>query len=209
MPSYPEIRRCNTLKTEAEKAAQKRWISKNRNKVLGYQRNYYLDNKPKIRLQQNKYKLELKQSIMQHYGNGKCLMCGFANIQALTIDHVNGGGSNHRKTIGVTGSYSFYRWLVNNQYPDGYQCLCMNCQMIKRHNRKEHVAEQIDSKSTARKLSRLAKKQKVLEHYSSNGIVYTTKYLSSYILVSNYFFFFLYEAYLLRRNYAEIHTVGT
>jgi hypothetical protein len=42
----------------------------------------------------------------------------------LTIDHINGGGSQHRKKI---GHGHFYLWLYNHGYPDGYQVLCMNC----------------------------------------------------------------------------------
>jgi len=71
-----------------------------------------------------------KIEVLTHYGNGKCacIKCGFWDARALSIDHINGGGSKHIKSLGKP----FYDWLVENNYPDGYQTLCMNCQWIKK-----------------------------------------------------------------------------
>lgn len=71
---------------------------------------------------------------MEAYGGVVCKRCGFDDIRALSIDHVNGGGNKHRRELGksATGSW-FYRWLVKNGFPEGFQVLCMNCQFIKRH----------------------------------------------------------------------------
>lgn len=76
-----------------------------------------------------------KETVMRHYGDGKiaCIECGFKDIRALSIDHIAGGGNAHRRAIGVNGA-NFYRWLIKNSYPKGYQTLCMNCQWIKRNN---------------------------------------------------------------------------
>lgn len=72
----------------------------------------------------------LKREVLTHYGNGKCacVRCGFEDIRALSIDHVNGGGAQHRREL---GSKSILVWIRNNNYPDGYQTLCLNCQFIK------------------------------------------------------------------------------
>lgn len=35
-----------------------------------------------------------------------------------------GGGSKHRKEIGVASTYS---WLKKNKYPEGFRVLCWNC----------------------------------------------------------------------------------
>jgi hypothetical protein len=48
---------------------------------------------------------------------------------ALTIDHVMGGGGRERAK---TRYWNFYKWLARRGFPDGYQVLCMNCQMIKK-----------------------------------------------------------------------------
>ncbi len=75
---------------------------------------------------------EIKKAIISHYSKGKqsCSKCGFADIRALTIDHIEGKGGVHRRQIN-TGN--FYRWLIRNNLPNGYQILCMNCQFIKKH----------------------------------------------------------------------------
>jgi hypothetical protein len=67
------------------------------------------------------------------------LKCGvfsavFYNIKALSIDHINGGGGKHRKESNIT---HFYNWLKKNNYPTGFQTLCLNCQFIKRYDAKE------------------------------------------------------------------------
>lgn len=72
-----------------------------------------------------------KVLVIQHYG-GKCACCGLDFIDALVIDHVNGGGQKHRKE---TGRESIYTWLVANNFPsEGFQILCNNCNWVKHIN---------------------------------------------------------------------------
>lgn len=80
----------------------------------------------------NKQLAKLKVEVLTYYGNSSlaCIRCGFGDIRALTIDHINGSGHKHRKTLKLSGNM-FYRWLKRNKYPIGYQTLCMNCQFIK------------------------------------------------------------------------------
>ena len=76
-----------------------------------------------------------KEKVLTYYGNGKpsCVICGFNDIRALSIDHINNDGNKQRAELGsmVVGE-NFYQWLIRNHYPNGYQTLCMNCQFIKR-----------------------------------------------------------------------------
>ncbi len=85
---------------------------------------------------------KIKDEVLSHYSNSDypvCIKCGFDDIRALSIDHINEDGSEQRKHLSAAkhGGARFYKWLKNNNYPDGYQTLCMNCQFIKRieHNR--------------------------------------------------------------------------
>lgn len=71
----------------------------------------------------------LKRSAFERYGN-RCACCGETESAFLTIDHVNNDGAKHRKEIGTT-SLDLYRWLRNNNYPDGFQLLCANCHLAK------------------------------------------------------------------------------
>ena len=78
------------------------------------------------------WRQQLRRRILEHYSEGtmKCLKCGFSDIRALCIDHVNGGGNRHRKEV---GDGRLYRWLEKNGFPDGFQVLCHNCNAIKRN----------------------------------------------------------------------------
>jgi len=48
----------------------------------------------------------------------------------LAIDHIEGGGGQHRESIGKKGT-QFYSWLKENGYPPGFQVLCHNCNISK------------------------------------------------------------------------------
>lgn len=80
-----------------------------------------------------------KQRIIDHYG-GKCLCCGEMGLIFLTIDHISENGAEHRRQIAPNhkgkgpGGDLFYRWLEKNNFPDGYQTLCYNCNIGKHRN---------------------------------------------------------------------------
>ncbi len=92
---------------------------------------YYRSHREQEKRAHINYKQKLKVEVFTHYGKGKCacIQCGFTDLRALSIDHLNGGGNAQRRLIHAA---NFYVWLKNNDYPEGYQTLCMNCQWIKR-----------------------------------------------------------------------------
>ena len=73
-----------------------------------------------------------KQRIFDHYGRA-CACCGSG--ERLTIDHIKGDGAEHRETMGLGSkggaSDKFYRWLIKNGFPEGFQTLCMPCNVSK------------------------------------------------------------------------------
>ena len=72
---------------------------------------------------------EKKRVVMIHYG-GKCVCCGEARIEFLSVDHVNGGGEKQKRELGI-GS-DMYSWLIRNNFPEeGYRVLCFNCNMAR------------------------------------------------------------------------------
>ena len=79
-------------------------------------------------------RITIKAEVLTHYGAGKygCVMCGESRPACLSIDHINGKGCQERKRFGVNRfGYKFYLYLKKNNYPEGYQTLCMNCQFVK------------------------------------------------------------------------------
>lgn len=68
---------------------------------------------------------KLKTEVFLHYG-GKCICCDEGNQSFLSIDHVNGGGKEHRNSLGGSSTHIYY-WLKRNGYPDAFQLLCHNC----------------------------------------------------------------------------------
>lgn len=88
------------------------------------------------RLRSQSWVAKVKAEVIRNYG-GACKCCGETNRQFLNIDHILGGGKNHRKTISKTGSggYAFYLWLKKRGYPqDNYRLLCSNCNSAVGHH---------------------------------------------------------------------------
>jgi len=73
----------------------------------------------------------LRYKIINHYSKGKvkCACCGEFHIEFLVIDHIKGGGRAQRKELG--GTRNFYKWVIKNNYPRGFQILCHNCNCAK------------------------------------------------------------------------------
>jgi hypothetical protein len=66
-------------------------------------------------------------------GDIKCKRCGFTDIRALQIDHINGGGNKDVKKY--DNLYKYYKWLnslSSIELKKEYQILCANCNWIKR-----------------------------------------------------------------------------
>lgn len=71
----------------------------------------------------------LKSEAYRILGN-ICCKCGFKDIRAIQVDHINGGGGRDLKNHGLHG---IYREIVFNteEAKKKYQLLCANCNVIK------------------------------------------------------------------------------
>ncbi len=107
----------------------KEWKINNKERVLEIQRNWYLLNKKRSSEIHKISNLKLRIAVLNAYSNNdpKCACCGEKEIAFLAIDHINGGGNKHVKSI----KGKFYNWLKKNNYPKGFQVLCHNCNMAK------------------------------------------------------------------------------
>ena len=118
-----------------------------------------------------RHRKKLKMDVLSYYSQKeiRCVHCGIKNVNILTIDHIEGGGLKHLKTIGGSGA-RFYRWLRKNNYPVGFQVLCHNCQWIKRRDNNENRQRE-NSTTPIRKLDTMKRryekiKTNVFLHYS-------------------------------------------
>ena len=76
-----------------------------------------------------------RDQVFEAYGGYKCNCCGETEPMFLSIDHVDNNGANERKSGKYCGSGTgFYQWLRKNNFPSGYQVLCMNCNTGKHKN---------------------------------------------------------------------------
>jgi hypothetical protein len=124
-----------------------------------YQRNYAKANRARIAKRNASYRAadperykavraasneRLRAKVFAHYGTA-CACPGCEATEHLTIDHVDGGGGDHRKTLtgDDRGGLVLYRWLANNGFPEGFQTLCRSCNASKRNTaacRRDHGA---------------------------------------------------------------------
>jgi ribosomal protein L21E len=67
-----------------------------------------------------------KKSCIEHYSKGKmiCECCNESNIGFLTIDHIESNGSKHKREIKKS---KIFKWLSDNNFPEGFRILCFNC----------------------------------------------------------------------------------
>ena len=96
---------------ERIKQQDKKWRIRNKEKL-----------KIRNKVYKKKYDIKIKNIVFNHYGT-ECACCGESNLFFLSIDHMNGGGTQHRIKI----KNKFYNWLIKNNFPKGYQTLCFNC----------------------------------------------------------------------------------
>lgn len=104
-----------------------------------YDRLYREANRERRKAQDRAYYAQLRATIFRRYGE-MCACC--SSTERLTIDHPNGDGGEHRRTIGKSGKH-FYQWLLSMYLPPGYQVLCFPCNQSKGttpHCRLDHAA---------------------------------------------------------------------
>jgi hypothetical protein len=94
-----------------------------------YTMKYASEHREQARTYQIRLRRRLRWEVLTAYGGDppKCACCGETFEVFLTIDHMNDDGGKQRKNGSHGAGLKFYRWLRNNEYPDGFQVLCFNC----------------------------------------------------------------------------------
>lgn len=131
---------------------QRKWIERNREHFYALQRKWNKEHTEKVKESREKYRLahpedaneqakhyrkthrEQRSShykltrdfVLAHYGN-KCSCCGESTREFLGIDHINGKIPEQKHL----GGQSLCAWLIKNNFPEGFQVLCHNCNCAK------------------------------------------------------------------------------
>ncbi len=82
-----------------------------------------------------KFDKNTRRLLVKFLGN-KCKQCGFDDIRALQIDHINGGGNKEYEKYGNSNVYYFYLTHFEKAKKN-IQVLCANCNMIKTQTNNE------------------------------------------------------------------------
>uniref|UniRef100_A0A6M3IJ65 Uncharacterized protein n=1 Tax=viral metagenome TaxID=1070528 RepID=A0A6M3IJ65_9ZZZZ len=102
--------------------SQRKYRIKNRVKVNAYACKYASEHREKMDFFSKRHRDNQRKDVISHYG-GRCDCCGENRIEFLAIDHIKGNGRKHREKVGPM----ICRWLIANNYPEGFRILCHNC----------------------------------------------------------------------------------
>ncbi len=101
------------------------------------------ENREKSRAHNKKTRETRKLKVLTYYSKYtfpkcSCIGCNVTEIPFLSIDHIENGAA-HKKTLTGQSNAHLYGWLVKNNFPNGFQVLCMNCNLAKRINKECQV----------------------------------------------------------------------
>lgn len=120
--------------------AQERWKAKNPGIAALRMREWRLANLERHKQCNRDNERRIKDAVFAAYGGYKCACCPETTKQFkefLTIDHIDNDGAKHRKEIASgknCGGKKTYAWLYKNNFPKGFQVLCMSCNFGKARN---------------------------------------------------------------------------
>jgi|ERR1700688_1933691 len=138
------------MNKEEKKVYMKAYYEKNKDEIRAYMKaynkTYCEEHKEEIKIKKAKYHVihkekqnensrrncyKYKKICVNEYGlSGGCVCCGETELSFLSIDHIKDNGARDREIHG--SGTSFFLWLIKNNFPEGFQTLCCNCQMGKR-----------------------------------------------------------------------------
>lgn len=91
---------------------------------------WYTRNSEQKRAYAHTWRKALRLQILQHYSGQEiplCACCGDTHLEFLALDHINGGGTKHRKSYKSNSSIHVYSQLRKTGFPPGFRVLCHNC----------------------------------------------------------------------------------
>jgi len=113
---------------ECQSKQNSKYYKEHKEKVLAKNKKWAEENRQQAYNNNTKSRSKRRMKCIEFYSGGKleCECCKENHYEFLTIDHIEGGGTQHRKDIG-NGGQALYSWVINNGFPDGFRVLCYNC----------------------------------------------------------------------------------
>lgn len=117
----------------------KKWREENPEKYKEHARK--TNRSPMHKIYHLHWRDRLQLEVLSHYSDKSmdfphCACCKEIMLDFLEIDHINNNGAEERRKLGFKGrGIAFYTWLKRNNYPEGYQVLCANCNKGKARNK--------------------------------------------------------------------------
>ncbi len=129
---------------EKHKEYQARYHQKNPGLKAKWNKDWISRNRERFNASKYHYRDRVKREVISFYSDGSmsCNYCGFSNIDALCVDHIDNDGSAWRKENGCAGrgmdaGTNTFELLRKMGFPKGMQILCANCNLIKEIQRKQ------------------------------------------------------------------------
>lgn len=82
------------------------------------------------RRQNDKYFTRLRRQVYETYGGCRCACCGAKELEALTLDHLNGYDQD-TDSFGRRSGRHLWALLKKLGFPPGFQVLCRSCNASK------------------------------------------------------------------------------
>jgi predicted restriction endonuclease len=114
---------------ETIKLRSRAWAKANPEKRNIYNKDRYKRKDEELSLKAKDRNAKKRTLVLEAYG-GRCICCGESEPKFLTIDHISGGG---RASGSRRSGTNLYTRLINENFPEGYQILCWNCNCSKGH----------------------------------------------------------------------------
>src|SRR5262245_31256796 len=110
----------------AERIWAARRAPETRRKAAEAQRRYRARHPERDKENQRRSEQKARDECFAAYGCC-CACCGEDEKKFLCVDHIDGGGRQHRLSVRCMSSVRFYSWLRRHGYPASYRLLCYNC----------------------------------------------------------------------------------
>lgn len=122
---------CTQCWSEERRPYQEKYRKDNAEELAAYHQAKHAGKRGFRNTAAKRYYNKLKDECLAGYG-AFCACCGENERGFLTFDHKNDDGAAHRRKIGA--GHIFYRWIIDNGFPDSIQVLCLNCNAGKFNN---------------------------------------------------------------------------